>query len=126
MWRQVRGPAGAVMCETLDLGFKRPHRHTLIFEGNRNIGNRCVCPKDVKKMLLQHARAAYWKKSAAKHECEELMWGIRLEPVLALLRKKTKEEWTENHRHVARKLVLEGGWVQQRSDSLTLVWSDEK
>ena len=32
-----------------------------------------------------------------------------LEPALALLRKK---EWTEQHRNVARNLVLEGGWVQ--------------
>ena len=31
-WRQVRGPAGAVMCETRDLGIKWP-RHTLLFEG---------------------------------------------------------------------------------------------
>ena len=32
---------------------------------------------------------------------------------------KTKEEWTDKHRHVARKLVLEGGWVQE--GFLTLV-----
>ena len=33
MWRQVRGPAGAVMCETRDSGIKWPHCHALIFEG---------------------------------------------------------------------------------------------
>ena len=33
---------------------------------------RYVCPKDVKKMLLQQARTVYWKKWAAKHEYEEL------------------------------------------------------
>ena len=27
-WKQVRGPAGAVMCETRDLGVKWPHWHT--------------------------------------------------------------------------------------------------
>ena len=27
-WREVRGPAGAVMCETRDLGIKWPHWHT--------------------------------------------------------------------------------------------------
>ena len=32
-WSQVRGPAGAVMCETRDLGIKWPQSHTLIFEG---------------------------------------------------------------------------------------------
>ena len=31
-WKQVRGPAGAVMCQTLDLGCKRPQWHTLLFE----------------------------------------------------------------------------------------------
>ena len=36
---------------------------------------RYVCPKDVKKMLLQQARTVCWKKWAAKHECEELKGG---------------------------------------------------
>ena len=40
-----------------------------------------------------------------------------------MLRKKTKEEWTERHRHVAKKLVLEGGWVQKRL--FDIGWSDE-
>ena len=29
-WKQVRGPAGAVMCETRDLGLKWPQWHTLM------------------------------------------------------------------------------------------------
>ena len=58
MWRQVRGPAGAVMCETRDLVIKWPHWHALIFESDRNIDIRYVCPKDVKNMLLQQARTA--------------------------------------------------------------------
>ena len=64
-WRQARGPAGAVMCETRDLGI-------LIFEGQVAVDMRYVCPKDVKKMLLKQARSTYWKKWAAKHEYEEL------------------------------------------------------
>ena len=52
MRRQVRGPAGAVMCETRALGIKWPHWHTLIFEGEVRIDMRYVCPKDVKKMFL--------------------------------------------------------------------------
>ena len=40
-----------------------------------------------------------------------------------MLRMKTKEEWTEKHRNVTRKLVLEGGWVQQRL--FDIGWSDE-
>ena len=84
---------------------------------------RYVCPKDVKKMLLQQARTVYWKKWVAKHEHEELKEGIWLEPALALLRKKTKEDWTEKRRNIARKLVLEGGWVQKKL--FDIGWSDE-
>ena len=111
------------MCETLDLGIKRPHWHTLILEGDVRIDMRYVCPKDVKKMFLQRARTVHWKKWAAKHEYEELKKGIWLEPALALLRKKTKEEWTGKHRNVARNLLLEGGWVQQRL-FFNIGWSD--
>ena len=55
-WRQVRGPAGAVVCETRDLGIKWPHWHTLIFEGEVRVDVRYVCPRDAKKMLFQKAR----------------------------------------------------------------------
>ena len=51
-------------------------------------------------------------------EVGSLKEGFWLEPVLLLLRKKTKEEWTEKHRNVARKSVLEGGC---RKDSSTFV-----
>ena len=40
-----------------------------------------------------------------------------------MLRKKTKEDWTEKRRNVARKLVLEGGWVQKKL--FDFGWSDE-
>ena len=62
---------------------------------------RFVCPKDVKKMLLKQARSAHWKKWAAKHEYEELKEGTWVEPALALLWGRTKEGWTDKHRHVA-------------------------
>ena len=80
---------------------------------------RYVCRKDVKNMLLRQARSTYWRKWAAKHENEDLKEGIWLESALALLRKKTKEGWTDKHRHTAKKLVLEGGWF--RKDSSILV-----
>ena len=72
------------MCETRDAGIKWPHWYTLIIEGDRTIDMRYVCPKDVKKMLLQEARTVYWKKWAAKHEYEELKEGVWLEPALTL------------------------------------------
>ena len=64
MWRQVRGLAGAVMCETRDLGIKWPHWHTLVFSDGTRIDMRYVCPSDVKKMLMQRARSVHWKKWA--------------------------------------------------------------
>ena len=84
---------------------------------------RHVCPKDVKKLLMKQARSTFRKKWAAKHESEGLKEGIWLEPALTLMRRKTKEEWTDNHRHVARKLVLEGRWVQKRL--FDIGWSNE-
>ena len=59
------------MCETRDLGIKWPHWHTLMFSNDTKIDMRFVCPKDVKKMLMQRTRSVYWKKWAAKHEYEE-------------------------------------------------------
>ena len=56
------------MCETRDLGIKWPYWHTSIFEGDRKVHMRYVCPTDVMKMLLQQAQTVYWKKWAAKHE----------------------------------------------------------
>ena len=35
-WKQVRGPAGAVMCETRDLNFRWPQWHTLMFNDEKN------------------------------------------------------------------------------------------
>ena len=63
----------------------------------------------------------YLKNWAAKQEREEIKEGTSLEFALALLRKKTNEEWTAKHRNVARK--LEGGWVQKRL--FDVAWSDE-
>ena len=99
------------MCETRDPGIKCPFWHTLMFGNDIKIDTRFVCPKDVKKMLVHTARSVYWKKWAAKHEYEELKEGAWMEP---LLRKKVRENWTEKHHNVARKIFLEGGWTQQR------------
>ena len=75
-------------------------------------------------MLLKQARMVSWKKWAAKHECEELKEGVWLEPIQAVLRSKTNEAWTDKHRYVMRKLVVEGRWVQKRLYDTG--WSDEK
>ena len=49
-WKQVRRPAGAVMCETRDLGTKWPQWHTLMFSDEIKIDMRLVRPKDVYKI----------------------------------------------------------------------------
>ena len=110
------------MCETRDLDIKWPHWHTLIFGNDTKIDMRFVCPKDVKKMLLQWARSVYWKKWAAKHENEELKEGAWLEPGPVPLRKKVRENRTEKHRNVARKIFVEDGWTQKRMFGID--WSD--
>ena len=43
-WRRVRGLAGAVTCETGDLGIKCAQRHTLLFEGQVAVDMRVVLP----------------------------------------------------------------------------------
>ena len=95
-------------------GTKGAQRHTLIFERQVREDRRYVRPTDVKKMLLKQARSTYRKKWASKHEHEELKEGIWLEPALALLRRRTKEEWTDKHSNVATKLVCAECWNKKR------------
>ena len=95
--------AGAVVCETRDLGIKWPQwispvtsafadsgllaifpvvasttSHPLRTEGQVAVDMRVVCP-----MLPSQARTVYWKTLAAKHECEESKEGWWLEPIQA-------------------------------------------
>ena len=95
------------MCETRDLGIKRPQWRTLMFSDEIKIDMRLVCPKDVKKKMLV-------QKWGAKRGYEELKEAAWLEPGQALLRMKVSEIWTEKHRNVARKIFLDGGWTQKR------------
>ena len=108
------------MCEPRALDIRWPQWHTFVFEEQVAVDMRVVCMQDGKVMLLKQAWMACWKRRAAKHECEEL----KLEPVQAVLRRKTNEAWTDRHRHVTRKLVVEGGWVQQGQNNIG--GSDEK
>ena len=47
---QVRGPAGAVVCETKDLGTGFPIWHALLSEEGAVEDLQVVCPQDVKDM----------------------------------------------------------------------------
>ena len=73
-WKQERGPAGAVMCETCDLGVKWPYWHTLVFSDETKVDMRYVCPRDAEKMPVQIARSVYWKKWAAEHQ-QSMDWS---------------------------------------------------
>ena len=68
-------------------------------------------------------RTTCWTKWAAEHELKELKEGVWFDPINAMVRRKTNEEWTDKHRDVLRKVVVEGGWVQQRLCESG--WSDE-
>ena len=50
------------MCETRDLGIKWPCWHTLVFSNEMTIDMRYVCPKDVRKKMVQRVRSENWKK----------------------------------------------------------------
>ena len=73
-------------------------------------------------MLWKQARVVSWKKWVARHECEELRGGVWVQPLQAVLRRKTNEAWTDAHRHVTRKLVGGGGVQKIFYD---IGWSDE-
>ena len=63
-WEQVRGLAGAIMCESRDFGIQWPQQQNLLFEVQMAVDMRVVCPQDVMKMLLRAARMACWKNCA--------------------------------------------------------------
>ena len=75
---------------------------------------RVVCQQHVIKEFLKQARMVYWKRWAAKHECEGMKRGVWLEPIQTMLRRRTIEPQTDKHRNVMRKPVVGGGWVQKR------------
>ena len=65
-------------------------------------------PKKCEENVVGTGKIILLEEVAAKNEDEELKEGIWLEPAVALLRKKTKEGWTDKHRSTARKLILVG------------------
>ena len=92
------------MCETRDVGIKWPQWHTLMFEGPETV----YMIVDAQTMFLRQARMVYWRKWAAKHECDELKEGVWLDPMRAVLRRRIDEELTDKHRNVMRNFVVEG------------------
>ena len=67
-----------------DLGITSPRWHTLVFSNEVTIDMSCVCPKDVRKTLVQRARSVNREKWTAKHAYEVLKEGAWVEPGLAL------------------------------------------
>ena len=83
-----------------------------------------VCPQDVTKMFLKQAWMIHWKKWEANTQVRRLESMSWLEAIQAMLRRKTTESWTDEHRNVMRNLVVEKGWMQKRMYDIG--WSDEK
>ena len=91
-WRQVRGPAGAVMCQTRDFGYQVAASARLDIRRRQKNRHGISVPKRCKEHAVAAGQSRLLEKvGSAKHEYEELKEGIWLERALALLRKKTKE-----------------------------------
>ena len=63
-WKQVRGPAGAVVCATRDSGIGFPSWHALLFEEGVIVDVKAVCPQDVKNMVKRLAKQLQRKGGA--------------------------------------------------------------
>ena len=96
--------------------------HLVFFEGKVAVDVRLRIEREVD--AFDTSKDGQWENWAAKHEDEEMKAGVWMEPVQAVLRRKTTEAWTEKHQHVTKKLFVEGGWVQKRF--FDTCWSDEK
>ena len=120
-WKEFRGPAEAVVCETRDPGIRFPSWHVHLFEDGIIVDMKVACAQDVKKMLRRQAKEVVGKRWATKHEYEELTDGVWVEPLQALPIRKTNQKMTAKHVNVARKLIVEGGCTQQRLYDLWLV-----
>ena len=73
---------------------------------------RVVCAQDVKNMLLKQARMVYWKRWAAKHECEKSKDGVWLVPIQAMLRRKANEPWGRGRG--VQKRPYNSGWSVEK------------
>ena len=78
MWRHLRGPAGAVICETHDLGFKWPHWHTLVFSDETRIDmpnrceKRCWCKGPVQSTGKSVQQSTSMKSGRREHGSNQL------------------------------------------------------
>ena len=92
---------------------------TTVMTADGEVQTREEATENVKELDFCISHKKRW---ATKHEYEELKEGACLKPALALFLKKVKENWTEKHRNVARKIFLEGGWTHKRL--FDIGWSD--
>ena len=71
---------------------------------------RVLCPLDVKKMFMRQARRPIGDSGRPNTSERRSLAGSDS----GYAAKKFDEEWTDKHRNVMRKLVVEEGWVQRR------------
>ena len=97
------------------MGIKWPQWHTLIFEGQGKV-------QDVKKMLWKRRRLLTGESGQPNTSVRTSKKGS----YLALSKQcceRNEERWTDKHRNVLKKIVVEGGWVQKRVYDVG--WSNE-
>ena len=114
------------MCVTGDLGIMWPQWHTLILEGQVRVNMRFVCPKDVKKMLLKHARRKQrksglknietlpenwsWKEAGCRKDSSTLVGRMKVSAKLVTRRKA--------QRSTGFTIAQNGTWSDGRSQRL--------
>ena len=85
---------------------------------------KCAAIRCLVGKMPERAVEGFKKTDLRSAECDELMEGVWLEPIKAMLQRRTNKTWTDKHRHVTKKLVVEESWVQKRVYDTG--WSDEK
>ena len=85
------------------------HRHKGRMELQRKPHRQnCAAIRCLVGKMPVRAVEGFKKTDLRSAECDELMKGVWLEPIQAMLQRRTNKTWTEKHQHVTRKLVVEG------------------
>ena len=123
MWREVRGPAGAVMCETRDLGIKWLHWHTVIFEGDSKHRHE-ICLRDRReKDVPATGQVGLLEEVGSKARTRRVEGGELVGAGSGLAAQENEgKNGRRNNRHVARKLFF---GRRMGAEAALRYWSDE-
>ena len=120
---EVRAERSLDVADSRDSNVETAERACRIFSGKITIDMRFVCPKDVRTDAGTDGSFSTMEEVGSKARVRGVergsMAGTRASSPAS---KKVKENWTEKHRNVARKIFLRGGWTQKRLFDVD--WSD--